>query len=178
MRLTHVPEPGVASKRLAILRTLRTYTGMDLASAKMLCVAAQEGLNPVFVPRRPAMSTEECFEELVAQGCRVQRACDCGTPSREQVAEVNEEALFADGLDDALIGYVNRFGQPPLALYDRERCIDIFMAEDECGCETACEGVCEHAYERAVEHFDFNVIGAWMGDNTPAFATILHKDVE
>jgi hypothetical protein len=32
-------------------------------------------------------------------------------------------------------------------------------------------------YEEAVEFFDFNVVGAYVGDNTPLFATIL-KDLK
>lgn len=77
-----------------------------------------------------------------------------------EIAEVNESALFADGFDEALIGYVERVTQPPLALYDREKCIEILMKRD---------GMTR---DEAVEFFEFNVIGAWMGENTPAFATL------
>ena len=37
---------------------------------------------------------------------------------REQIAEENPEALFADGLDEALVGMAVRCGQPVLAVYD------------------------------------------------------------
>lgn len=77
---------------------------------------------------------------------------------REELAEHNEEILFADGFDDALIGVVEQFGRPPVALYNYGRCIQILM-----------EDMTE---EEAVEYFDYNVIGAYMGDNTPAFATL------
>jgi hypothetical protein len=83
--------------------------------------------------------------------------------SREEVAEVNEEMLFADGFDEALIGYVERFGMGPVALYDREKCIDILVERD---------GM---SREEAEEFFQFNTIGAWIGENTPAFATILKE---
>lgn len=83
--------------------------------------------------------------------------------SRDFISEVNEEMLFADGFDDALIGYVERFGQPPLALYDREKCIGILMQEGM-------------SHEEAEEFFEFNVIGAWMGENTPCFATLMPLD--
>lgn len=79
---------------------------------------------------------------------------------QEQVAEINPDALFADGFEDALIGYAERSTQSPLALYDRQKCIEILMNRD---------GMSE---EDADEFFEFNVIGAWMGDNTPVFATI------
>ena len=83
--------------------------------------------------------------------------------TREQIGEINEGAMFADGYDDCLIGYVERFGAPPLALYDREKVIHKLMKRD--GMD----------YDTAQEFFDFNIIGAWVGENTPAFATILTK---
>ena len=80
--------------------------------------------------------------------------------SREEVAEANEEMLFADSFEDALIGWVERFGMSPVALYDREKCIAVLMKRD---------GMSQ---EDAEEFFCFNVIGSWMGDNTPAFAVL------
>lgn len=82
---------------------------------------------------------------------------------KELLAEVNEEMLFADGYEDALIGYVERFGMGPVALYDRNKCIEILMKRD---------GMTD---EEAEEFFQFNTIGAWMGDSTPAFATIVPR---
>ena len=79
------------------------------------------------------------------------------------LAEVNEEMLFADGYEDALIGYVERFGMEPIALYDRSKCIKILMKRDKM------------SFEDAEEWFCFNTIGAWMGDATPAFATIVSR---
>jgi hypothetical protein len=82
---------------------------------------------------------------------------------RETLGELNPEALTADGLDGALIGYVERFGMPPIALYDREKVIRIFMSEGS-------------TREDAEEHFSFNVIGGWVGEGTPAFATIIKEE--
>ena len=82
---------------------------------------------------------------------------------KEQVAEINPDALLADGFEQALIGYVERACQPPIALYDRQKCIEILMLRDHM------------SINDANEFFEFNVIGAWMGDNTPAFATVLQK---
>jgi len=79
---------------------------------------------------------------------------------REWLGEIDPEMLLADGFEGALIGYVERFGQPPLALYDREKCIEILMTRDDMD------------YEGAVEFFEFNTLGAWAGDSTPAFATL------
>lgn len=82
---------------------------------------------------------------------------------QEIISEMNEDALYADGFEDALIGYVEIFNKT-VALYDRDKCIAILMKRD--GMD----------YEGAVEFFDFNVTGAWMGDGTPGFATIIRSE--
>jgi hypothetical protein len=82
---------------------------------------------------------------------------------KELLAEVNEEMIFFDGYEAALIGYVERFGMEPIALYDRNKCIEILMKRDGMTCE------------EAEEFFSFNTIGAWHGDNTPAFAVLLPR---
>ena len=77
---------------------------------------------------------------------------------REAVAEVNPDALFCDGFDDAIIGTAERFGFPsPVAAYDYDKFIRLIRRG---GVESD---------EEAVEYFQFNVIGAWVGDNTPVF---------
>lgn len=76
---------------------------------------------------------------------------------RDRLGEANPEALLADGFEEAYLGIFMRFGQEPLASYDYGKCIDVLMQRD---------GM---SYEDAVEFFDFNVIGAWMGDGTPVF---------
>ena len=94
----------------------------------------------------------------------------------DELAErFGEDLLFADGLDDALIGASLRFGREPIAIYDRKKVIALFMAEHVCDCEPSCsEGEeCPQAWEQAEEHFGFNVIGAWVGDKTPAYAELL-----
>jgi hypothetical protein len=81
---------------------------------------------------------------------------------RDMIADANEEALLADGFEDALIGYVEIFHKL-IALYDKEKCIEILMVRD---------GM---SYEGAHDYFSFNVQDAFMGEGTPAFATILKK---
>ena len=43
----------------------------------------------------------------------------------EELAEINPEALQADGWDEAFIGYVERAGQPPTACYDKAKIIEL-----------------------------------------------------
>lgn len=65
---------------------------------------------------------------------------------REFVSECNPEALFADGFNDAIIGYVERIGQPIIALYNKEKIIDILVNTN--GMER----------EDAEEHYEFNIL--------------------
>lgn len=80
----------------------------------------------------------------------------------EILLEVNPDILLCDGLEDALIGFVEVQGKT-VALYDSQRCIEIFQERD---------GMTE---EEAFEYFSFNVAGAYMGENTPAFATLFRR---
>lgn len=80
---------------------------------------------------------------------------------RERIAEENPEALFADGFDDALIGPLRRCGQPTLAAYSYRKAVEVLMREDK--------GEPGMTYDDAVEWMEFNVVGAWMGEHTPAW---------
>jgi len=75
----------------------------------------------------------------------------------EQVAEYNEEALLADGFEKALIGVAERINLGPVAAYDVEKILGILMERD--GME----------YSEALEFFEFNIKGAWMGEFTPVY---------
>jgi hypothetical protein len=84
------------------------------------------------------------------------------TPERLEVlrallAEHNEEALLADGFEDAIIGIAERCSQPALAVYDATKCIQILVDRD--GMD----------HDEAEEFFIFNTLGAWVGEHTPLF---------
>ena len=78
---------------------------------------------------------------------------------RKWLAEVDEELLCADGLDDAILGVCERAGSSNVVAYDAVKCVDILM--DSNGWD----------WDEASEYFDFNVVGAYMGDRTPVFIT-------
>ena len=44
--------------------------------------------------------------------------------------EHDEEILTADGFDYALIGVCERAGQPTIAMYDKDKCINFLIARD------------------------------------------------
>ena len=83
---------------------------------------------------------------------------------KNRIAEANPEALFADGLEVALIGPARRCGQVTLAAYSYRRAVEHFMAD----------GL---SVEEAVEHMEFNVVGAWVGDHTPIWIDDWSNDV-
>jgi len=75
---------------------------------------------------------------------------------RDRLADANPEALLADGFEEAYIGICRRFNTV-VAAYDYDKCINVLMNRD---------GMC---YEEAEEFFEFNVLGAWVGEGTPVF---------
>ena len=69
--------------------------------------------------------------------------------------------LLATGFEDAFLGIGSRFGwHEPVAVYDHGRCLQILEERD---------GMTP---EGAVEFFDFNVLGAWVGEQTPMFVAV------
>ena len=88
-------------------------------------------------------------------------------PSFEEIQEMviseNPDAIFFDGLEDALVGVCRRFGMPSVAMYDYEKCVEIFMADGG-------------SYEEVVEYLEYNTLGTWAGDSTPAFFVRFNED--
>lgn len=70
----------------------------------------------------------------------------------ERILEIypDEEFLKADGFDDAIIGVDESSMR---LVYSVSRCIEIL-----------CEDMSE---EDALEHFDYNVRGSYVGEKTP-----------
>jgi hypothetical protein len=74
--------------------------------------------------------------------------------------DINEESewMSMDGYDDCIIGIVEQFGRPPILCYDRSLIIKKLMSDGS-------------SLEEAEEFFEFNQIGAYVGDSTPCFFT-------
>jgi hypothetical protein len=72
------------------------------------------------------------------------------------IEEVVPDAMLMDGHDNALIGYIDRFGSEPVACYDYNMVIKNLVDDFD-------------DYEAAVEWYEYNMYGAWMGDGTPCF---------
>ena len=82
--------------------------------------------------------------------------------TRDQINRACEELgvtiLLADGLDDAFLGITR--DDPPRAVYSYERVIDVLVEQ---GMTTA----------EADEYYEYNIAGAYMGEQTPLFITSL-----
>ena len=72
------------------------------------------------------------------------------------------DILLADGFDNALVGVANVRGEE-VALYDTAACLAKLIVED---------GMSE---QEALEFFEFNVVGAYVGPKTPVFAMIYRR---
>jgi hypothetical protein len=75
----------------------------------------------------------------------------------EALAEINPEALLADGLEDAFIGYTLNHHHAHVAVYDYDKCIDILVARD--GMTSA----------EPDKFLSFNTLDASVGENGPLF---------
>jgi hypothetical protein len=67
-----------------------------------------------------------------------------------------ENLIKMDGYDECIVGVVRRCASPTVLCYSYKKVIKQLMKE----------GMTE---EDAIEHFEFNQIGAWVGEGTPFF---------
>jgi len=100
---------------------------------------------------------------------------------RDWIAEYNPEALLADGFDEAIIGICERIGMEPVVAYDREKCLEILTSEfaeefAEDLKEDEDYSLHDYIYTMAVEHFEFNVAGSYIGEATPVFITRFEEE--
>jgi hypothetical protein len=74
----------------------------------------------------------------------------------EELSAVNPDALLADGLEQAYLGYVINTHHKSVAVYDATKCVEIMMGD----------GMTE---EEAQEYLEFNTFSAYVGENGPLF---------
>ena len=71
------------------------------------------------------------------------------------------DLLKMSGFDEAIIGEVMRFDERFL-LYDFDKVIEILMRD--------------MSYDDALEHWSFNQVGSWVGEETPAFLMYKYQE--
>ena len=82
--------------------------------------------------------------------------------TREAFSYLNEDMLFMDPpkFDEAIIGYVERAAGQPVICYDKDKVLKILMED---GMD----------WDEALEYYEYNIVGAYMGENTPVFLETL-----
>jgi len=65
--------------------------------------------------------------------------------------------IRAVGLDDAIIGVGQRCGDVNVIVYDSQKIVDILVERDGMN------------REEAWEYFEFNILGAYVGESTPMY---------
>lgn len=71
-----------------------------------------------------------------------------------------DKILLADGFDEAFLGVGENSEGNPIAIYSIEKCLTILanQFEDE-----------ENPEDDAIDYFEFNVRGSYVGEFTPMF---------
>ena len=77
--------------------------------------------------------------------------------------EYAEGAVLLDGLESAIVGVTQEFGNGPRILYSKDKILQILQERD---------GM---SYTEAEEFFDYNIIGGYFGEQNPVF---LDKGIE
>jgi hypothetical protein len=67
-----------------------------------------------------------------------------------------DDLILMDGYDDCIVGVSERFGCGSHVVYDHSKVINKLVDS----------GMNE---EEAHEYFEYNMLGAYVGDNTPSF---------
>lgn len=83
-------------------------------------------------------------------------ALDRRTTLEETLMGMNPDAIYFDGLDDAIVGWAMQQTGTALACYSLTDIVRILTTEPE--------GMSE---EDALDYFGFNIQGLYVGENTP-----------
>jgi len=67
------------------------------------------------------------------------------------------------GCDDAIVGLGHRCGCDTVVVYDYDKLVDVFIQQ----------GMDE---EESIEWIDYNILGAWVGDDTPMILMEKHSE--
>jgi hypothetical protein len=100
-------------------------------------------------------------EQVLRQECEgriktLREPIPFGGNIHHDLSQLNPQALFSDGHEDALMGYTINTHMPNRAVYDAERCAEIMMKDGM-------------TWEEAFEFLDFNTFCAYVGDSGPLY---------
>jgi hypothetical protein len=78
----------------------------------------------------------------------------------EALERLGSDPLYMDGLDDAIIGIAQRSNNPHVVAYSEAQILENLMSWGM-------------SHEEAKEYYYFNIVGAWLGQETPIIVTEL-----
>lgn len=73
------------------------------------------------------------------------------------IDEIAEGAVILDGLDEAIIGVTEEFGNNSRILYSKDKILNILCERDGMN------------IEEAIEFYDYNILGLYAGEQNPIF---------
>ena len=78
--------------------------------------------------------------------------------TRDEIAEYDGELMLLEPsyFDKAIVGIISNTNVNAVC-YDKSKIINILMKHDKM------------TEDEALEYFDFNIIGAWVGEHTPVY---------
>ena len=80
-----------------------------------------------------------------------------GTIEEYNIHEFAEGAIILDGLDEAIVGITEEFGNGRRILYSKDKILDILMKRDSM------------THSEADEFYDYNILGLYAGEQNPVF---------
>lgn len=83
------------------------------------------------------------------------------TINNYDIDEYCEGAVILDGLDDAIIGIVEEFGNSPRILYSKDKILEILQKRDLM------------TEQESEEFYDYNILGLYGGEQNPVFAVTI-----
>lgn len=80
--------------------------------------------------------------------------------TKQEIIELYEDddMLFADGFDDCIIGITSN----NIVLYYTDKMISVLIKDGM-------------SYEDAIDHWSFNIEGAYVGERTPIYMTVFEE---
>lgn len=77
----------------------------------------------------------------------------------EWIDETFEVIIYPDGFEDCIVGVAEKFGGPPVAVLDLEKILSKLRQENM-------------NEQEAIEYFEYNILGAYLGEQTPVYMHI------
>lgn len=80
----------------------------------------------------------------------------CGNQILEWIDENFDIVVYPTGFEDCIVGVGERYGGPPVAVLDVAKMV----------AQMEKDGM---THEEALEYFEYNILGAYVGEETPVY---------